>query len=94
MKNLDGTKGLKLSTESIKNTINKTDGAWVSFEPYFNEWALYLTMNFIMSTNSKFIYEVSNKTGISSILICYDLACGLLKDKNKPKWLRKYFDLD
>lgn len=93
MKNLDGTKGAKLSIDAIKTAINKTSGAWLTMEPYYNEWALYLTINYLMSTNSKFIYEVSNKTGIPSTLICYDLACGMLKDKNKPKWLRDHFKL-
>jgi hypothetical protein len=94
MKNHDGTKGPKISVDTIKNVISKTNGAWLNMEPFYNEWALYLTINHLMSTNSKLIYEVSNKTGIPSILICYDLACGLLKDKNKPKWLREHFDLD
>jgi copper chaperone CopZ len=94
IKNLDGTRGPKLSIESIKSVINKTNGAWLCMEPYYNEWALYLTINHLMSTNSKFIYEVSNKTGIPSVLICYDLASGLLKDKNKSRWLRDHFDLD
>ena len=93
LKNLDGTKGPKLSIESIRTIINKTNGAWLNMEPYYNEWALYLTINHLMSTNSKFIYEVSNKTGIPSILICYDLANGLLKDKNKSRWIREHFDL-
>ena len=94
LKNLDGTKGPKISIESIKSIVDKTNGAWLCLEPYYNEWALYLTINHLMSTNSKFIYEVSNKTGIPSILICYDLANGLLKDRNKSRWLREHFDLD
>lgn len=94
MKNHDGTKGPKISVESMKSVIGKTNGAWLCMEPYYNEWALYLTINHIMSTNSKTIYEISNKTGIPSILICYDIACGLLKDKNKPKWIRKHFELE
>ena len=93
LKNLDGTKGPKLSTDSIKTLVNKTNGAWLNMEPYYNEWALYLTINHLMSTCSKLIYEIANKTGIPSILICYDLANGLLKDKNRPKWLREHFDL-
>lgn len=94
IKNHDGTKGPKVSVEAMKSLIGKTNGAWLNMEPYYNEWALYLTINHLMSTNSKLIYEISNKTGIPSILICYDLANGLLKDKNKPKWIREHFDLD
>jgi len=94
LKNHDGTKGPKLSVESIKNSIGKTNGAWLNMEPYYNEWALMLVINHIMSTSSKFIYEVSSKIGIPSILVCYDLACGMLKDKTNPRWVRDFFDLD
>ncbi len=94
MKNHDGTKGPKISVESMKSVIGKTKDAWLNMEPYYNEWALFLTINYLMSVNSKFIYEVANKTGIPSVLVCYDLACGLLKDRNKPKWLRRHFDLE
>lgn len=94
LKNHDGTKGPKLTVETIKSMIGKTSGAWLNMEPYYNDWALMLEINHIMSTSSKFIYEVSSKTGIPSVLICYDLACGMLKDKNNPRWLRDFFDLE
>ena len=84
---------LRHKIPNIKTLVNKTNGAWLNMEPYYNEWALYLTINHLMSTCSKLIYEIANKTGIPSILICYDLANGLLKDKNRPKWLREHFDL-
>jgi hypothetical protein len=94
LKNHDGTKGPKLTVETMKSMIGKTNGAWLNMEPYYNDWALMLEINHIMSTSSKFIYEVSSKTGIPSVLICYDLACGMLKDKNNPRWLRDFFDLE
>ena len=93
LKNYDGTKGPKLSLDTIRSVLGKTGGVWLKLEPYYNEWALYLVINYIMSMNSKLIYEISTKTGIPSVLICYDLASSMLKDKNKPKWLRKHFDL-
>ena len=93
LKNHDGTKGPKLSLDTIKSVLGKTNGVWLKLEPYYNEWALFLVINYIMSMNSKLVYEISTKTGIPSVLVCYDLACGMLKDKNRPKWLRKHFDL-
>lgn len=94
LKNHDGTRGPKLSLDTMKSVLGKTSGAWMKLEPYYNEWALFLMINYIMSMGSKLIYEISNKTGIPSVLVSYDIACSMLKDKNKPKWLRRHFDLD
>lgn len=94
LKNHDGTRGPKLSQEMIKSVLGKTKDTWLRLEPYYNDWALLFVINYVMSMYSKLIYEISTKTGIQSVLVCYDIATGMLKDRNKPKWLRKHFDLD
>lgn len=93
LKNQDGTIGSKFTAENIKTTLSKTSGAWLESDPCYNEYAMCLAINYIMSCNTRFISEISSKLGIVSILICYDIASGMLKDKNNPRWIRKHFGL-
>ena len=93
LKNQDGTIGAKFPSETIKSTLNKTTGAWLESDPCYNEYAMCLAINYVMASNTKFIAEVSSKLGIMNILVCYDIAAGMLRDKNRPRWIRKHFGL-
>lgn len=93
LKNQDGSIGAKFPMESIKAALSKATGAWIESDPCYNEHAMCLAINYVMACNTRFITEVSSKLGIMNILVCYDIAAGMLKDKNRPRWIRKHFGL-
>lgn len=94
LKNQDGSIGAKYSHDFIRNALKKVSGTKLDCSPYYNEFALFLTINKIMADNYKFITEVAGKIGILSVLVCYDLAVGALKSEVRPKWVREDFNLD
>lgn len=60
-------------------------------EPYYNEYALYVTMCMIMSDSKQTIEKYVNGSDIYKLV--YDLAIDKLTDKDKMFSIRSYFKL-
>lgn len=90
--NADGSAGAKWSMEEIADFVDSIGGE-VEQEPYFNRFALYVTMNMEHSDHSRVINKWSEGDASKYAEMCYDLAVSQLKDKDKPHWIREYFSL-
>lgn len=66
-------------------------------KPYYNDYALYVAMNQVISDHGNTIAVILGKNAISEIdaieltRIAYKLATDLLKDKDKVYNIRTYF---
>jgi hypothetical protein len=69
----------------------------IAFEekPYYNWSALWLTVNMIYSDYANVIVElVGSKDNERVATACYKMATAKLKDKDRPHFIREYFELD
>lgn len=64
-------------------------------KPYYNWYALWLTMNMIYSDFADEIVElIGEKNGEKIAVASYKMAVKKLKDLDRPHFLREYFELD
>lgn len=69
----------------------------MSEKPYYNDYALYVTMNQMLSDHGNTIASILSKNAISEVdvneltKIAYRLAIDLLKDKDNMYDIRRYF---
>jgi hypothetical protein len=86
--NQDGSEGGKWSMQEIASVV-KTNGGKMREEPYYNEYALYATMNMLASDHwesvSAFVAEDTIPTFI------YSMALEKLKDVDHKEFVRPYF---
>lgn len=89
--NQDGSHGPKWDDpDELFIMVEKVDGK-IETEPYYNKWALYVTMNkFASDQHSVILKWVGNDTA-KYLEACYELAVTQLEDKDKPNWVRWYF---
>lgn len=93
--NYNNTKGFAF--EEDMNTILQflqDKNKQTDCNPYFNNYALILTMHKFASDQGEVILSLVQNDHDKFILSCYDLAVAQLKDKDKIKWVRWYFNLD
>ena len=62
-------------------------------EGYYNCYSLYLTINMELSDYA-YIKELSSKAKTTCLDIAYHFVVEQLKDKDRPKWIRFYFELE
>ena len=93
--NYDGSHGFafKESMDTILEWLKNKDKQ-IDSVPYFNKYALITTMHKFASDQGNVIYELVNKNHEEFIMACYNLAVSQLKDADKIKWVRWYFNLD
>ncbi len=88
--NSDGSKGAHWSMAQVSGAVEELGGA-MECEPYYNKYALFVTMNMIYSdfgvTLDQFV-EDSNM-----VEVVYRLAVDKLKDADRPRFVRAYFGL-
>ena len=75
---------------TFKNAVESLGGK-VSEEPYYNCWALWATMNMLYSDHQETVnafIQVPHR-----VRFYYKLAVDKLKDFDKPKFVRKYFNV-
>lgn len=89
-KNDNGTTGPTWTFHEIKNAVLK-NGLKLEDEPYFNEYALFVAINMFMSDHYKTLVKWHGSNEMKLFEICYDLACGQLRDPDRPNWVREYF---
>ena len=88
--NQDGTRGAHWDYEVFKNAVESLGGK-IKDEPYYNCWALWVTMNMLYSDHFKSASEFVPRDMMPKYF--YTQAVEKLKDIDRPKFIREYFDL-
>lgn len=88
--NQDGTRGPHWSYETFRGVVDSL-GARIKDEPYYNCWALWVVANMLYSDHHKSSSEFVPTDQEPRFF--YLMALEKLKDPDKPKFVRKYFDL-
>lgn len=88
--NQDGTHGPHWDYETFKTAVESMGGK-MNDEPYYNCWALWLTANMRYSDNYRSAAEFVPKDMMPKFF--YKVAVENLKDVDRPKFIREYFDL-
>lgn len=90
--NHEHTTGAHWSEEDVKGVL-ASRGLPTMAKPYYNWWALWLTMNVMYSDFVGALVE--GGVDEESIPVwCYLLATKKLSDPDRPRWIRDYFHLD
>ena len=64
-------------------------------KPYFNWWALWLTINMVYSDYADTLADLlATKDQEKLAVACYKLAIRHLKDPDRAEFIRAYFGLD
>lgn len=92
--NQDGTKGAKWRDSDEVFRKVESIGGNLSMEPYYNKWALYVTLNKFASDQSKVILKWVGEDKDKYFEACYDLALSQLQDRDRPNWIRPYYNLE
>lgn len=88
--NQDGTRGAHWPYETFKAAVESL-GAKMSDEPFYNCWALWVVANMRYSDNYRSASEFVPKDQMPKYF--YNVAVESLKDPDRPKFVREYFDL-
>lgn len=88
--NQDGTRGAHWSFETAKQVIEK-NGWDISDEPYFNCYALWVTMNMLYSDHSISLSEYIGEDELLKFI--YKMSVEKLKDRDRERFIRRYFNL-
>lgn len=88
--NQDGTRGAHWSYETFKAAVEPL-GAKMVDEPYYNPWALWLTANMLYSDHCRSASEFVPKDSMPKYF--YNMAVEKLKDIDRPKFIRGYYNL-
>ena len=88
--NQDGTKGPHWDLQTVKDFINSAGGD-IEEEPYYNCYAMWVTMNTLYSDHAISIAEFVSEEQIPSII--YKMSVEKLKDRDRKRFVRKYFEL-
>ena len=89
LKHEDGETGARWNTADIWVVA----GEGKKEIPYYNCWALYVTMNMLDSDHRKVIMPLVNNDEAKYAKVIYDMALEKLKDVDRPKFIREYFEL-
>lgn len=88
------TKGAHWPADVLKNFLNQK-GLPIDDKPYYNWPALWLAVNMIYSDFADAIVDiVGDKSGEKMAETSYKLALRKLKDRDRPDFIREYFELD
>lgn len=90
LQNQDGTRGAHWSYDTFKSAVESL-GASMSDEPYYNCWALWVEANVLWSDIHKSLSKYIPKDQEPSAY--YEMAVEKLRDADRPKFIRQYFDL-
>lgn len=88
--NQDGTRGPHWSYDAFKGAVESLDGK-MSEEPYYNCWAMWATANMLYSDHYQSASKYVPKEDIPKYF--YMMTLEKLKDADRPKFVRKYFDV-
>jgi hypothetical protein len=85
--NYDGSKGAKWSCAEIEKFLT-AKGIATEQSPYYNSYALAVAMNRIYSDYGGEIKDLTDDEAVA----CYNFALRDLKDPDRPRWIREYFE--
>ena len=88
--NQDGTRGPHWNYEAFKTAVESFGGK-IQSEPFYNSWALWVVANMRWSDNSVSASEFVPKDLMPKYF--YNVAVETLKDADRPRFIREYFDL-
>ena len=88
--NQDGTRGAHWPYETVKQVVEK-NGWDLSDEPYFNCYALWVTMNMIYSDHSISLSEYIGEDELVKFI--YKMSVEKLRDRDRERFIREYFAL-
>lgn len=84
----DGSKGAHWSMAQVSDAVERLNGS-MECEPYYNKYALFVTMNMIYSDFSATLAQFTDAENLPEVV--YRLAVDKLKDADKPRFVRAYF---
>ena len=88
------TRGAHWNMDALKGFLTQ-HGIALEEKPYYNWPALWLTMNMIYSDYAEVIAEAVGEKNADKIgETSYKMAVKKLKDKDRPNFIREYFELD
>lgn len=90
-KNYDGSNGAPFNT-LVLDTLH-VDNKYIDDGVDYNKWALYVTMCKFASDQGEIISKLVNNDHNAYINACYDMSVAQLKDSDRPRWVRQYFNL-
>lgn len=88
--NQDGSQGPHWDYETFRGAVESL-GASMADEPYYNCWALWVEANTLYSDHRKSLSKYIPKEDEPEAY--YAMAVEKLKDIDRPKFIREYFDL-
>ena len=88
--NQDGTRGPHWSYDTFKAAVESLGGK-IQSEPFYNCWALWTAANMRYSDNYVSASEFVPKDMMPKYF--YNVAVETLKDADRPRFIREYFDL-
>ena len=88
--NQDGTHGPHWDYETFKSAVESLGGKMEDM-PYYNCWALWVTACMLVSDHYKSASEFVPKEMMPKYF--YSMAVEKLKDADRPKFVRHYFDV-
>ena len=88
--NQDNTRGPHWSYDTFKGAVESLSGK-MAVEPSYNCWALWVTANMLYSDHHRSTSEFVPREQEPKFF--YAMAVEKLKDVDRPKFIREYFDL-
>lgn len=88
--NQDGTRGPHWSYDTFKAAVESLGGKLQS-EPFYNSWALWAAAEMHYSDHARSASEFVPKDMMPKYF--YNVAVETLKDADRPRFIREYFDL-
>lgn len=88
------TRGAHWNMDALKGFLTQR-GIPFEEKPYYNWPALWLVMNMEYSDYADTLVELlGDKNGEKLAMACYKMAVKKLKDRDRPHFIREYFELD
>lgn len=88
--NQDGARGAHWNYDAFKNAVESLGGKMCD-EPYYNCWALWVVANMLYSDHAQGVAMFVPKDEMPKFF--YTMAVEKLKDKDRPRFVRHYFDV-
>lgn len=88
--NQDGSKGAHWDYDTLKNVVESL-GGHMKDEPYYNGCSLWVVVNMLWSDHHESVSEFVPREDEPRFF--YAMALEKLKDADRPKFVRAYFDV-
>lgn len=92
LKSKDGSVGPKWKSDVFMQYLKEMEFPH-ECAPYYNENALYVTVNMMASDFGEQISKWSGRDQRNFFRMSYDFAVAQLTDVDHPKWIRHHFDI-